>query len=78
MAHKFPGGIYWFDSRWWNGVLPSQGQKYLGYIAKATQGEWTTRQFPIQYRAAEQLYGDARGAYCFHRTVYDPVASADP
>ena len=76
MSHAFPSDIYWFDSRWWNGVLPPQGAKYSGYIAKATQGEWTTRQFPIQYRAAEQLYGDARGAYCFHRTVYDPVASA--
>ncbi len=76
MSHEFPSGIYFFDSRYWNGVLPPQGQKYSGYIAKATQGEWTTPEFPVQYRAAELLYGDARGAYCFHRAAQDPVASA--
>ena len=76
MTHEFSGDIYWFDSRWWNGILPPEGRKYSGYIAKATQGEWTTPQFPVQYRSAEQLFGEARGAYCFHRTVYDPVASA--
>ena len=65
-----------FDSRFWNGILPPEGRKYSGYIAKATQGEWTTPEFPVQYRSAEQLYGDARGAYCFHRVSQDPVASA--
>ena len=62
MAHEFPGETYVFDSRFWNGVLPIEGKKYSGYIAKATQGEWTTPEFPVQYRSAEQLYGEDRGA----------------
>jgi len=76
MSHAFPGNAYIFDSRYWNGVLPPSGDKYISYIAKATQGEWTTPEFPMQYRSAEQLYGDARGAYCFHRAHENSVASA--
>ena len=76
MSHAFPGDTYIFDSRFWNGILPPQGKKYSGYIAKATQGEWTTPEFPVQYRSAEQLYGEDRGAYCFHRASENPRASA--
>jgi GH25 family lysozyme M1 (1,4-beta-N-acetylmuramidase) len=63
-----------FDSRFWNGILP-EGYDYHFYMAKATQGEWTTSEFPIQYRAAEQL-GLMRSPYCFYRYAEDAVKSA--
>jgi len=63
-----------FDSRWWDGIMPV-GYDYRFYIAKATEGEWTSPQFPIQYRAAEQL-NLLRSAFCFHRYATDPIKSA--
>ncbi len=66
--------IQGFDSRWWNGILPA-GYDYRFYIAKLNEGEWTSPQFPIQYRAANQL-GLLRSAFNFHRYASDAVKSA--
>lgn len=66
--------IYGFDSRFWNGIMP-EGYDFRFYMAKATQGEWTSPDFPIQYRAAEQL-GLMRSPFCFHRHANDALKSA--
>ena len=38
MSHEFPGGITVFDSRYWSGVLPIEGQKYSGQWMATRQG----------------------------------------
>ena len=76
MTHEFPNPVYIFDSRHWNSILPPQGAKYQGYIAKATEGDnFTSPDFPKQYRAVQQL-GLARAAWSFHRYASDPAAAA--
>jgi len=71
-----PFNVWLFDSRFWNGILPPQGDKYQGYIAKATSGDWVSPDFPGQYRAAGQLFGERRSAWAFFLYVDDPVVSA--
>jgi hypothetical protein len=65
------------DTRYWNGVIPP-GYAYIkGYIAKATDGDYfTSPEFAMQYRAAEQLFGRARSAWSFFKGVSDPKAAA--
>lgn len=76
MSHTWENPIKIMDSRWWNGVMPP-GTPYKAYIAKATEGDnFISAQFPVQYRAAEQLFGPARSAWSFHRFASNPMEAA--
>lgn len=79
MTHTWPNAVVGFDSRWWDGRLPSTtyaaSLKY--YFTKATQGDdFTSAQFPLQWERAERLFGAARGAYAFHKYASNPTSAA--
>ena len=65
------------DSRYWNGVIPAGYDYIKGFIAKVSDGDYyTSPDFVVQYRAAEQLFGKARSAWAFFKGVSDPKLAA--
>ena len=65
------------DARYWNGRIPPGYEYIKGYIAKATDGDYfTSPEFVMQYRAAEQLFGNARSAWSFFKGVSNPLSAA--
>lgn len=74
MSIEFSDAIYVFDSRFWNGVFPPEGQKYQVFFGKCSQGTWVIPQFQVQQRSAIQL-NLGRSAWLFWRAS-NPVISA--
>ena len=61
-----------FDSRWWDGRMPTDSPYLFGYC-KATEGnDFTSQQFAMQMLAL-QHYGRLKGAFDFHRQASDNI-----
>ena len=63
-----------FDSRWWNGIMPSDSPYLFGYC-KATEGDdFTSQQFGLQMLALHN-YKKLKGAFHFHRQASSVLVS---